>query len=103
MGKGFNYKEKIEVISITEVDDGYGGFTTTEEVIDTLYAVVSKLIYEYRDQQHLLYVDKGVTFNSVYRIQINTNIKFKINDVYYRLVKHVVQRRKYVYICEELV
>jgi hypothetical protein len=98
----FNYREKIEVIRTTEVPDGYGGYTKTMETIDTFYAKVDKLVYEYRDQQHLLYVDKGITFTSIYRIQTGTDLLFKINDVLYRLVKHVVQRRKFVYICEEL-
>lgn len=100
--RDFNYKEKIEVIRLVEEQDGYGGVTYTEEVIDTIYARVDKSVYEYRKQTHLYYVDKGITFTSIHRLQLGTDIMYKINDVLYKLVKFAIQRRKFVYLCEEV-
>lgn len=101
--RDFNYKEKIDVVQLTSVPDGYGGQTYTEEIIDSIYARVDKLIFEFREQAHLYYVDKGITFTTIHRLQQGTDIRYIINDVVYKLVKMAVQRRKYVYVCEEVV
>jgi len=102
VGKSFNYKQEVEVVTRMRDLDEYGGFTYVYNTQFTLFARIDKFINEYKDQRYMYYLDNGITVSTIHSIDLTDDTFIRLGTVLYKIVKKVHQRRKYVYLCEEL-
>lgn len=79
------YDKKIDIFQLSTVDDGFGGFTTTETLLKSVWAN----IYTKNVQRITDLGVKDFYLNTVFTIR-NRAIDSKLNFVKYKNVKYVI-------------